>query len=98
MCQAAITFPRTWDDGPHCPPPPPPTHRAAAAAAAYPPQDGAELASAAESLAISCEVLCDECPRAPGAAAAAAGGESPLQAALQAVQLAHAQLAEVLGG
>jgi hypothetical protein len=84
------------------------------AASAYPPQDSGELASAAEALATSCELLLEECPEpgspqappssGPPDSMAAAGqasvgvqqGDAALQAAMGAVQQAHAALAREL--
>lgn len=71
------------------------------AAAVYPPQDSEELASAAEALATTCDLLQEECPLpAAGGEQAedsgAAAGTAALQAALEGVQAAQAALAQQL--
>lgn len=68
------------------------------AAAVYPPQDPKELASAAEALATSCELLKDECPPSGSGSAeeAAAAAATALLAPLEAVQQAHRELAAEL--
>ncbi|KAL4459069.1 hypothetical protein ABPG75_013934 [Micractinium tetrahymenae] len=80
-------------------------------AATYPPQDAQELASAAEALATSCELLRDECPAAGAASSSGGGGDGAQQQAeeggaaapaaallppLEAVQAAHRELAAEL--
>lgn len=80
------------------------------AAATYPPQDAQELASAAEALATSCELLKDECPASSAASSGGGGGDGmqeqaeeraaaaavALLAPLEAVQRAHRELAAEL--
>lgn len=88
---------RPWSATPH------PASPTLGAAAVYPPQDSEELASAAEALATTCDLLQEECPlpavgggEGAGDGASAAAGTAALRAALEGVQAAQAALTQRL--